>query len=250
MDAWHEQDEWWEATAKVIFRAGAWDLAPQQVEQALALAAMEPPVRVLDMPCGVGRHALAFARLGCTVTAVDRTAAYLSEARARADELGLKIEFVQADMREFQRPEAFDLAVNLFTSFGYFEDPSEDVRVLANFSASLRPGGALVIDLAGKEVLARDFQPRDWRELEDGTLILEERTISQDWGWIDTRWILVTDGERREYPLSLRLYGASDLKRALAEAGFEQIRVYGDLGGSAYDHTAKRLIAVARRPGS
>ncbi len=249
MEAWHDHDEWWEATAKIMFQARAWELAPQQVEQALALAAFEPPVRVLDMPCGVGRHALELARLGCPVTAVDRTGAYLEQARQRADDLGLRIEFVQADMREFQRPEAFDLAINLFTSFGFFEDEADDLRVLGNLYASLRPGGALVMDMAGKEVLARKFVPHDWRELEDGTLLLEERTINQDWTWLESRWILINkDGEQREYPLSLRVYGASDLRRALEATGFGQVRIYGDLAGAPYDHTAQRLVAVARKP--
>lgn len=248
MNAWYDHDEWWEATAKVMFQARAWELAPQQVEQALALAAFEPPVRVLDMPCGVGRHALEFARLGCPVTAVDRTAAYLEQARVRADELGLRVDFIQGDMREFRQPESFDLAINLFTSFGFFDDPADDRRVLDNLYASLRPGGALVMDLAGKEVLARTFVPRDWRELEDGTLLLEERTVSQDWTRLESRWILIQDGERREYPLSLRVYDASDLRQSLEGTGFGQVRIYGDLAGAPYDHTAQRLVAVARKP--
>jgi SAM-dependent methyltransferase len=247
--AWHDQDRWWEGTRPALFRAWTWDRAPQQVEQVLALAGIEPPVRVLDMPCGVGRHALEFARLGCMVTGVDRTEAYLREARERAEELGLKVEFVEGDMREFRREGTFDLGVNLFTSFGYFEDQAEDVAVLRNFHESLRPDGTLIMEMAGKEIIARDFQPRDWRELDDGALWLEERRVTHDWTWIENRWILIKDGERREFPLATRLYGAAELRRVLEEAGFETIRVYGSLGGAAYDHEAERLIAVARRAG-
>lgn len=245
---WHELDEWWEATTGVLFQAKAWALAPHQVEQVLALAGMEPPARVLDMPCGVGRHSLEFARLGCTVTGVDRTAAYLRQARGRAEDLGLRIEFVQSDMRDFKRPEAFDLAVNLFTSFGYFEDIADDRKVLENFYTSLRPGGVLVMDLMGKEVLARVFQPRDWRQLDDGTLLLEEREVTQDWSWMKNRWILIRDSERKEYPLSHRIYSAAGLKAMLADTGFDSVRAYGSLGGAAYDHEATRLVLVARKP--
>jgi SAM-dependent methyltransferase len=248
MSDWHDRDEWWEATAVYLFRRHMWEYAPQQVEQVLALAALEPPVRVLDLPCGVGRHSLEFARLGCAVTGVDRTVAYLEEAQARAGELGLAVEFVRADMREFERPGAFDLAINLFTSFGYFEDAGDDRRVLDNFYTSLRPGGVLVMDMSGKEVLARVFMPRDWSELEDGTLFLEERRVSEGWTKLENRWIIIRGGERHEYPFSLRLYGASDLRGVLEQAGFEPVRIYGDLLGSPYDHTAQRLVAVARKP--
>jgi SAM-dependent methyltransferase len=247
MDPWHDRDDWWESTARAIFSVQAWEIAPQQVEQVLALAGFEPPAYVLDMPCGVGRHALEFARLGCTVTGVDRTEAYLSEAEQHAEKLGLNVEFVQTDMREFRRPEMYDVAINLFTSFGYFEDPDDDVQVLRNFCDSLREGGVLVMDMAGKEILARQFTPRDWSELDDGTLFLEERSIEQDWSWIHNRWILVKDGQCQEYPLDLRLYGASDLRPALEAAGFSSVRFYGDLNGAPYDHEARRLIAVARK---
>ncbi len=247
MDAWHDQDEWWEVMSQVLFRSRAWELAPLQVEQIMALVGIDPPVRVLDMPCGVGRHSLEFARLGCTVTAVDRTAIYLSEARRRAEEIGLSLELIQADMRQFAREAAFDIAVNLFTSFGYFEDEADDLKVLENFHTSLRPGGALVMEMAGKEVLARDFRERDWLELDDGTLLIEERRITQDWTWMNARWVLIKDGERRDYPLSHRIYGASDLSRLLRQAGFESIRVYGDLSGIDYDQNARRLVVVARK---
>jgi len=245
---WHELDEWWEATASVLFQPRAWEIAPIQVEQVLALAGMEPPIRVLDMPCGVGRHSLEFARLGCIVTGVDRTAAFLRQAQERADDLGLKLEFLQADMRAFQRADAFDLAVNLFTSFGYFDDPADDIQVLENFYTSLRPGGVLVMDLMGKEVLARVFQQRDWHQLEDGTLVLEERIVKQDWSWMESRWILIRDGERREFPLSHRMYSAAELKAILADVGFENIHTYGALNGAPYDHEAKRLVLAARKP--
>jgi SAM-dependent methyltransferase len=179
---------------------------------------------------------------------VDRTDSYLVEARARAEDAGLPLELVLADMRAFVRPNTYDVAVNLFTSFGYFEDENENLRVLANLHTSLRPGGALVMELAAKEVLAREFRERDWTELSDGTLVLQERRIARGWTWIESRWIIIKDGERRELPLAHRIYGASDLTTLLNEAGFANVRVYGDLSGSPYDHTAKRLVVVARKP--
>src|SRR5206468_5375646 len=119
-----------------------------------------PPRRasVLDLCCGPGRHSLEFARHGFQVTGVDRTARYLDAARAAATGEGLTVEFVQGDMPHFQRPAAFDVALNLFTSFGYFEDEAEDLCVLRHLHTSLKPGGQVLLEMAGKEPLARDFQ--------------------------------------------------------------------------------------------
>ena len=64
----------------------------------------------------------------------------------------------------------------------------------------------------GKEVLARIFLPCDWTELPDGTLFLQERKVRRDWTWIENRWILIKDGQRREFEVSHRLYDGAGLK--------------------------------------
>ena len=172
--------------------------APEEAASAIGLVGMAPGSDVLDFCCGPGRHSLAFARQGLRVTGVDRTAPYLDRARDRAQKEGLDIEFVEEDVRRFCRAGAFDYAVSLFTSFGYFEDPSDDRTLLQNIYASLRPGGRLLMDMSGKEVVARAFQPRSWSEPELGLYFLEERCPAEGWEAIDNRWILIKDGQIRE----------------------------------------------------
>ena len=242
---WHDQDVFWETVP--MFGDEQWQRAPVEVEQVLALTGVQAGAPVLDMPCGVGRHSLELARRGMRVTGVDRTAAYLDSARARAEAEGLDVEWLQADMRRFCRPSAFELAINLFTSFGYFEDPAENERVLANLSQSLKPGGVLVMEMMGKEVLARIFVPRDWQELPDGSLYLQERTISRDWTWVDNRWILIKEGRRAEFRVSHHIYGAAGLSAMLRAAGLGQVAIHGGLDGTPYDTRARRLVAVARK---
>ena len=65
-------------------------------------------------------------------------------------------------MRSFCRPEAFDVVLNMYSSLGYFEDIEEDKQVLKNIYRSLKNKGKLLIDLMGKEILARIFRERDW----------------------------------------------------------------------------------------
>ena len=245
MTVWHEQDLFWQTVP--LFDREHLEAAPQEVEAIISMLGIEPPASVLDLCCGVGRHSLELARRGYRVTGVDRTAAYLETARQRASDEGLVVEWIQADMREFVRPDAFDAAVNLFTSFGYFEDPAEDRQVVSNLTRSLKAGGALVMELMGKEVLARIFLPCDWTELADGTLFLQERKVRREWTWIENRWILIKDGQRREFEVSHRLYDGAGLKTLLLEADFRSVDLYGDLSGAPYDIDARRLVAVARK---
>ena len=93
-------------------------------------------------------------------------------------------------LREFRREGAFDAAINLYTSIGYFDDAYDDLRVLRNFHASLRPGGTLLIDIMGREVIARIFREREWRDLPDGSVFLEERRAVRGWTRIANRWLL------------------------------------------------------------
>jgi SAM-dependent methyltransferase len=149
-------------------------------------------------------------------------------------------------MRTFCRPDAFDAVVNLFTSFGYFEDPEDDRRVAMNVYRSLKPGGVFLMDIMGKGILARIFRERDWYE-EDGVLILQERKITKNWSWMENRWIIFVDNNRTELNLSHRIYSAVELTSLLAGCGFAHVEAYGDLEGSAYDHLARRLVVVAHK---
>ena len=143
---------------------------------------------MLDLACGPGRHSIELARRGYRVTGVDRTSSYVEHARRRATEAGLDIEFVAEDMRSFSRPEAFDMAINLFSSFGYFDDEADHRRVMENVHASLKPGGRLVLEIVGREAIALRFGPAAVHRYPDGTVVVEERQILDNWERIGSTW--------------------------------------------------------------
>lgn len=247
MSDWYEDEQFWEDTESVIFTEERCKQASGEVDHLLALVEPRAGAAVLDLGCGIGRHSLEFAKHGYQVTGVDRTARYLDRARKSGKEQRLEIEWVQDDMRRFRRDNSFDLVVNLLTSFGYFDDRADDGRILENVAASLKPGGRFVIDLMGKEVLARIFQQRDWHEQPDGTLVLEERKLTDHWNRLDLRWIILKDEQHREQHFTLRLYSAGELKDLLAAAGLSEITAYGSLDGKPYDNAAERLVVVGRK---
>lgn len=246
MTAWHERDDFWETWASRIFDRVRWGNAPAEVDNVIRLLGISQGAHVLDLGCGPGRHSMELARRGFQVTGVDRTASYLEQAKQRAEREGLNIELVNADMRHFRRPGTYDTVVNLYTTFGYFEDPEDDRRVLDNIHASLKTGGKLVMEMMGKEVLGRIFRERDWCEV-DGVLFLEERKLSPNWDRTENRWIIVDGSGRRDFTLSLRLYSAVELCSLLGRSGFHSISTFGGLSGIPYDHAANRLVAVAAK---
>jgi len=243
---WYERDSFWHTWASFMFSRERWENAAEEVTNLVKLMQIKPGVSILDLCCGPGRHSLEFARRGFSVTGVDRTKKYLEEAVKRAKKQRLNVKFVQKDMRKFCRPGKFDAALNLFTSFGFFENKKDDQLVARNVYRSLKDGGVFVVDLMGKEIMARIFRERDWQEV-GGTIMLEERKISKDWSWMENRWMLLKDGRIREFRFSHRPYSAAELTGLLADCGFSKTEVYGSLSGAPYDHQAKRLVVVASK---
>ena len=246
-EPWHEKDQTWEALAPVLFTRRRWERAETEVGLLGALLGLTGDEQILDMPCGTGRHSIELARCGYRATGVDRTEAYLAEARRRAEAGGVTVEWVRADMRSFSRPQAFDVVLNLYTSFGYFEDTADDKLAARAFFDALRPGGRLLMELFGRENLAAGFQSRAWTELDDGLLLLEERAITDHWRRVHNRWIMIQDTRRHEIEFSLRLYSAGELIDLLSDVGFTDVTAFGNLDGDPYDEHARRLVIVATK---
>lgn len=247
MADWYENDDFWRTFAPLLADPEFAGEPSQQVDDIIRLLELPPGARVLDLGCGYGRHAIEFAKRGFHVVGVDRTEQYLHDAREKAAAAGLDIDFVQQDMRTFCRPEGFDGAVNLFSTFGYFADPADDHRVAENLCRSLKPGGRLAMQMMGKEVLARDFKTTDWRKTPGGALLLEERKIVGGWESMENRLTFIRGVERKEFTLRLRLYSGVELAALLRQVGFRSIDLYGGLDGIPYDENAKRLVVTARK---
>lgn len=246
MSEWHEQDSFWETMAPKMFSQERWDSASAEVGNIISLLELDKDARILDLCCGPGRHSLELARRGFQVTAVDRTLKYIEEARKKSKVEGLDVEFVQEDMRNYVRPNTFNVIVNLYTSFGYFDNQEEDEQTLRNVFSSLNEHGKFLIDIMGKEVLARIFRDKHWYEI-DGAVFLDESKITNGWSRCQNRWIMIKGEERKEFIFSHRIYSGEELTSLLTSTGFNSIELYGDLTGTPYDDKAKRLIATATK---
>jgi SAM-dependent methyltransferase len=247
-DEWFDDEDIWRETYPFLFPEARFVSAVELVDKALVLTQPQG-LTALDLACGPGRCSIALAKRGFTVTGVDRTAFFLEKAKERAESDRIKVEWIQKDMRDFIRHDAYDVALSIFTSFGYFEDPNEDMTVLGNVFASLKPGGAFLIDMNGKEVLARKYLPSSVDTFPDGSMLIERRRIQDGWAKIHTDWILIRNGKTRMFTFRLNLYSAQELREKMERVGFVDVKMYGGLDAEPYNVDAKRLIAVGRKPG-
>jgi SAM-dependent methyltransferase len=215
-----------------------------EAERAIDLIATHVPDRqiqtVLDLACGAGRHSKALCERWWTV-GLDLSASLLRVARRDAPEAP----YVRADMRELPfADESFDLVVNLFTSFGYFEDDREHARVLARVREAMKPRGTFVIDFLNASQVRRNLVPYDER-VESGITIEQSRIISPDDRFVEKRIRLRERG--RDYVERVRLLSAGDLERMLETAGFEVVHCFGDYTGARWSENSPRTILFASR---
>lgn len=244
---WFEDESFWIDFYPFLFSEKRCTDAVEEVEKIIKLVKLQG-LRVLDLCCGPGRCSTVFAQQGFAVTGVDRTAFLLNKARARATSMNLNIEWINADMRDFLQPNAFDFILSMFTSFGYFDNKKEDKLVLEKMCANLKPGGVCLIDVMGKETLAKIFQPTTCEVLSDETILLQRHEIFDDWTRLRNEWILIQDNNVKRYKFTLTIYSGQELRERMEQAGFDNITLYGDLDGSDYGQDARRLIAVGKKP--
>lgn len=246
---WFLSERFWETFYPVMFTEEKYAEAGREAGFLLELCEDERP-RVLDLACGPGRHSVPLAAFGCDVTALDASAFLLDEARRRAERAGVKLELIHGDMREFEAEGVFDLAICMWTSFGYFDDTNHDFLVLANLFEAVRPGGTVVVDVVGKEYMVRHIQPVHLTEYPDGRLLVERPALIDEMTRFSNEWLLI-DGDRVDRcEFEHNLYSGQEMRDRMEAVGFRDVRLFGDLEGADYELDSERLIAVARRPES
>lgn len=203
--------------------------------------------RVLDCPCGQGRHAHLLAGAGYDVDGLDYSADLLDAAKARG--AGRTLRYTRGDMRRLPArwTGRFDAVLNLFTSFGFFLAPADDARVIAEFARVLKPGGTLVWHGGSRDGVMARFLDRDWWRTEDGTMIGHEREFDPLSGvlTIQTTWEGRNGRGAREH--RIRLYTATRLAELCAAAGLIVEAAYDGWRPRALRRRSSEMLLLARR---
>ncbi len=204
---------------------------------------------VLDLACGQGRYSHLLADKGHRVAAVDLSMPLLERGKASSPvehTRGGKVWYVRSDMREVPFGGSFELAISMFTSFGYFRTDRENAAVLHQIHDALAPGGRWLIDYLNRPrvidtLVAQDSSSR-------GGLKITQRRRLEDSRRRVVKDVLIEGPEgSQQWTESVRMYGRGELEGMLAGAGLVVENVYGDYHREQYTDESPRLILAGRK---
>jgi cyclopropane fatty-acyl-phospholipid synthase-like methyltransferase len=201
---------------------------------------------ILDLGCGRGRHSITLAKRGYRVKGIDISKEAIRKAASKTKESGLdNIEFEVRDMRN-PLPETFDAIVNLFTTFGYFEQDEENLRVLDSVVKMLKDDGLFVLDYLNARKVRSAYKPEDAGEFQ-GIKYHIKRYIENDSIHKD----IVFSGDRlsrdRTYSERVKLYDLEWFEEKMEKRNLQIKSVYGDYQGNEFDpQSSPRLLIISK----
>lgn len=219
----------------------------REVARLVEVLALPSGSRVLDCPCGQGRHAHLLAEAGFNVDGLDYSEPLLAVARRRGT--GPRLRYTRGDMRKLPArwTGRFDAVVNLFTSFGFFDAPRDDLKVLAEFARVLKPGGLLVWHGGARDGVMAKFLSRDWWSAADGTLFGQERAFDPLSGFLDITSTWRGPAGHGERSHRIRLYSASELASRMRDVGLVVEQAFESWTARPLGRKSSEMMLVARK---
>lgn len=196
----------------------------------------------LDLACGKGRHSLYLHQQGFEVTGMDLSAESVNIAQQSADD---KLHFICGDMREDYGQNRFDFILNLFTSFGYFENNQENLRVCSQMAKALKPGGKVLIDFLNVHQVEQGLVAQDEFIIDDCQFAIERKIVE---GKV-LKTIRVKQGKKEElFYECVQLLREDDFKKLIRESGLHYEQSFGDYTFEPFSaEKSKRLIILASK---
>ena len=229
--------KWEDPEAQAVFAEWAGFPGSKQTSEELdkieALVGVHPPMKVLDVGCGTGRHALEMAQRGYKVVGIDVAATYIDEAKREAEARGLDIVFRLQRGAELEEVSDYHFVLAFYHTLGFMTD-KELARHFARIKAALMPTGKFLLMLAGPRLVPGmgSERTKNWAEKE-GKFILSEKYIDDE-GYRNESGIVIEPGtdEIKEFHERQKAFSYADVISVLRGSGFRQIDCWRDLDGN------------------
>ena len=236
-------DHWFDAVADFLgpayLRNAFTKGTEQEVDFLVGALALEPGMRVLDVGCGPGRHALSLARRGFDVVGIDHSAEFVRLARDAATAAALAATFEELDVRDLDRAGEFDGVICLCQGGFGLLGGRDETDVFGRIAATLRPGGGLAVSAFSAAFALRHLEAGEVYDPATGVLH-EIATVRGP------------EGAEAPFDLWTTCFTGRELELLARGAELGEIEVHGVTPGAyarrspTLDH--HELLLLARRP--
>jgi len=239
-EEWFESDEYLE-----VYQHRNKDEAEIFILQILTKINLAYGANVLDLGCGAGRHSLLFAKRGFQVIGVDQSAKLLAVAKNEAKQNNLQATFINDDIRTVLFPEKFKLILNVFTSFGYFDNDEDNFALFSNVAKLLSDDGVFVFDFLNAEQVKGNIVPFSKEVIGDFT-VEQSRKIENN--RVIKEIAIIKNGEVKTFYESVSLYSKAAIMSALNKNNLSAEIVWGSYTGEPFDEkSSSRLILLCKK---
>jgi SAM-dependent methyltransferase len=198
--------------------------------------------KIIDLACGKGRHAIYLNSLGYDVTGIDLSEKSIDEAKKFENE---RLHFEVQDLRDLPYQNQFDIALNLFTSFGYFASKQEDLVVIENICRILKPNGYILIDFMNAEMVIQNLVPSESKTICNIRFDIHKEVIND---FIHKRIHFYDQHHEYEFTEKVQALTIDDFEEMLSAKGFEIVKLFGNYALEEYKRgNSERLIIVAKK---
>jgi SAM-dependent methyltransferase len=219
------------------------DEARQLVKLILTNVNLDKDSKIIDLCCGQGRHAFLFAQEGFDVYGFDLSRKLLQVAKFKNDQSD-KTFFIQADMRFLPAVHSFDLLLNLFTSFGYFETDKENIVVFQQFHQALKTEGYFVFDYFNSQYVLENLERYQSEQIGDLT-VEQERYI--EGSRVEKIIRLNRQGKQSTFYESVKMYKPDQILKMMDETNLKIRYIFGDYNGMPFNQDSERIIIIGQK---
>ena len=215
--------------------------------------------QILDLGCGIGRHALLLTKRDFRVVGVDISPDYIEHAKSSAEKNGVQdnTKFVVGDMRTIKDvlPEytgRFDACINFFTSLGFW-DRETDRRILKQLHDLTVSGGVFIIDITNRDWIVKNFQRTEVVYREDGVVQTTERRLDLENSRMHNVWKYYMSNDDslqhlETFDVDHIVNSLHELKQLVESAGWTYLTCYGGFDLEPVQINSRRLVLVAVKP--
>lgn len=221
------------------------ELTVKEVDFMLPYFNLQPGSKVLDLMCGYGRHAVALARKGMFVTAVDNLGDYINEISEVTEKEQLPLKALKGDVINYRIDDSFDLVICMGNSLNFFN--ADDIaKLLTNISAHLKKGGHLLINSWSiAEIAIKNFKEKTWSNIGDLKFLTDSKFLFHPTR-IETESITISPDGKTENKTGVDyIFSINEMEEMLKSAGFILKEVYSIPGRKKFSIGEPRAYLVA-----